>query len=63
VGICEEVCPYGAVKVNESVKVKSRKVDLDNVSKLKEMEGIRVLKDPTKVISELLLEIGVDARK
>jgi dihydromethanopterin reductase (acceptor) len=62
-GVCEEVCPYGAIKVNESVKVKSRKVDLDNVDKLKEMEGIRVLKDPTKIISELLLEIGVDARK
>jgi dihydromethanopterin reductase (acceptor) len=62
-GICEEVCPYGAVRVNESVKVKSRKVDLDNVSKLKEMEGVRVLKDPTKIISELLLEIGVEVRK
>jgi dihydromethanopterin reductase (acceptor) len=62
-GICAKVCPYGAVRVGESVKVKSRKVDLDNISKLKRMEGVRVLKDPTKIISELLLEIGVDARK
>jgi dihydromethanopterin reductase (acceptor) len=63
VGICEEACPYGAVRVNQSVTVKSRKVDLDNVDKLKEIEGVRVLKDPTKIVSELLLEIGVEAKK
>jgi dihydromethanopterin reductase (acceptor) len=62
-GVCEEACPYGAITVNKSVKVKSRKVDLDNVDRLKGMENIRVLKDPTKIISELLLEIGIEARK
>jgi dihydromethanopterin reductase (acceptor) len=61
--ICAEVCPYGAVSVGERVEIRTRKVDLDNVSKLKTMEGIKVLKDPTKIISELLLEIGIDARR
>jgi flavoprotein len=49
--------------VGERVEVRTRKVDLDNVSKLKRMEGIKVLKDPTKISSELLLEIGIEARR
>lgn len=45
------------------VTVRSRRLDLDNVSKLKTIEGIKVLKDPTKIISEFLLEIGVESKK
>jgi dihydromethanopterin reductase (acceptor) len=62
-GICAPVCPYGAIKIGERVKVRSRKVDLENVGKLRTMDGIRVLKDPTKIISELLLEIGIEVRR
>jgi len=62
-GICAKVCPYEAVSVGEMVTVRSRRLDLDNVSKLKTIEGIKVLKDPTKIISEFLLEIGVESKK
>ncbi|MFQ6053302.1 MAG: 4Fe-4S dicluster domain-containing protein, partial [Candidatus Bathyarchaeia archaeon] len=44
--LCLEVCPYGAVRRGEKVKVTARRVDLENVEKLRKAPGITVLKSP-----------------
>jgi len=61
-GICEKVCPYGAVKFGERVKVKSRKVDLENVRKLKNTAGIEVLRDPLEIKARLSTILGTRHR-
>jgi flavoprotein len=42
-------CPFGAVKYGEKIKLRLRKVDLENIEKLKGMEGITVLEHPRQI--------------
>nr|MDO8133879.1 dihydromethanopterin reductase (acceptor) [Candidatus Njordarchaeum guaymaensis] len=61
-GICAKVCPYGVVKIGERVKVKARKVDLENVRKLREMDRIEVLRNPNEIVPKLVTEFWVRPR-
>ncbi|RLG55079.1 MAG: dihydromethanopterin reductase (acceptor) [Candidatus Hydrothermarchaeota archaeon] len=47
-GICEEACEYGAIK-REKVKITPRKIDLENLEKIKEM-GIKIIEKPWEII-------------
>ncbi len=46
---CLEACTYGAVKRGERIRVMARKVDLDNVERLRKIEGITVLRNPEEL--------------
>lgn len=48
-GLCAPVCPYVAIKYAEKVKTKIRRVDVENVKKLKRMRGITVLSHPSEI--------------
>ena len=48
-GLCLEACPQGAVKQGEKIKVKAREVDLENVERLRKMQGITVLRNPEEL--------------
>jgi dihydromethanopterin reductase (acceptor) len=50
---CVEACPMGAVKSRVRVKVRARRVDLENVERLKRMEGVEVLRSPAQLLKEL----------
>lgn len=56
-GSCASACPLGAVKCDEKVRARVRRVDAENVERLKGMEGIAVLVHPgeiEEVVSRLL---------
>lgn len=42
---CIEFCPYKAISFGKEIKVYSRKIDMDNVRRIKRMEGIIVVED------------------
>jgi|YelNatPaOPRAMG01_1025707.scaffolds.fasta_scaffold00284_28 dihydromethanopterin reductase (acceptor) len=48
-GLCIASCPYGAVKYGEKIRLRLRKVDVDNLEKLREMDGITVLDNPQQI--------------
>lgn len=50
-GLCVSACPYGAVKYGEKVRLQARKVDVENVEKLKKIDGVTVLEHPMQIIS------------
>ncbi|MFQ6050452.1 MAG: dihydromethanopterin reductase (acceptor) [Candidatus Hydrothermarchaeota archaeon] len=43
------ICPNNAVRVNETVEVYLRKIDAENLEKLKRMENIYVLNSPSNI--------------
>jgi dihydromethanopterin reductase (acceptor) len=43
--ICIDACPKQAVRWGEVIKVRSRRIDLQNVERLRGMEGVEVLQD------------------
>ncbi|MEM2212009.1 MAG: dihydromethanopterin reductase (acceptor) [Candidatus Nezhaarchaeales archaeon] len=47
--LCLPCCPYGAITVGRVIKVKPRKIDLENVERLKRMEGTIVLRNPMEI--------------
>jgi len=47
--LCITACPFGAVKYGEKIKFRVREVDLENVEKLKRMEGITILEHPREI--------------
>ena len=51
-GACIQACPQGAVKSRVKVRVRARRVDLDNVERLRSMEGIVVLRNPLQLLEE-----------
>jgi len=51
-GACVKACPQGAVKSGVKVKVRARRVDLENVERLRGMEGILVLRSPLLLLEE-----------
>lgn len=48
-GLCVAACAHGAVKHGEKVKLRVRKIDVENVERLKKMEGITVLEHPKQI--------------
>jgi dihydromethanopterin reductase (acceptor) len=56
--LCITACPLGAVKYREKIQLRVRDIDLENVKKLKRMNGITVLEHPRQIedaITKLLL--------
>ena len=47
--LCVTACPFGVVKCGEKIKLRVREVDLENVEKLKRMNGITVLEHPQQI--------------
>lgn len=47
--LCITTCPFGAVKYGEKIKLRVREVDLENVKKLKRIDGITVLEHPQQI--------------
>jgi len=48
--LCITACLFGAIKYGEKVKLHVRKIDLENVERLKKMEGITVLEHPKQIM-------------
>lgn len=48
-GLCLDACPYGAIRFGEKIKVKPRRIDVENVESLRNMKGIRVLENPQEL--------------
>lgn len=48
-GICESLCKYHAIIGGKKVKIKPRKIDVENLKKLKKMEVI-ILNHPREII-------------
>ncbi|MFB0543999.1 MAG: dihydromethanopterin reductase (acceptor) [Candidatus Bathyarchaeia archaeon] len=56
-GLCLDACPYGAIRFGERIRLKPRRIDVENVESLRKMEGLRVLGTPQELreaIDELL---------
>lgn len=47
--LCITACPFGAVKYGEKIKLRVRQIDLENVEKLKRMDGITILEHPRQI--------------
>jgi flavoprotein len=54
-GECESLCEYTAILGKKKVKMKVRKVDVENVEKMKKMELVTVLKNPGEILRINLL--------
>ncbi|MEM3615126.1 MAG: dihydromethanopterin reductase (acceptor) [Candidatus Methanomethylicia archaeon] len=53
-GLCVNKCPFNAVKYGEKRGFKVRRIDFENVERLKGMEGITVLNNPHQIEDEIL---------
>ncbi|MCS4541249.1 MAG: dihydromethanopterin reductase (acceptor) [Euryarchaeota archaeon] len=51
---CIEVCPAQAIIENKKIKIQTRKVDLDNLSKLRNFEGVVVLRHPSEIFESII---------
>ncbi|MFQ6068433.1 MAG: dihydromethanopterin reductase (acceptor) [Candidatus Bathyarchaeia archaeon] len=47
--MCITACPFNAVKYGEKIKFRVREIDLENVEKLKRMNGITILERPEQI--------------
>lgn len=57
-GICIKRCPHGAVSFGKEVSVMTRKIDVENVDKLKENKNFIVLSKPREIQIALRKVIG-----
>lgn len=46
-GICQDICPFGAVTGGKIITIHMRDIDIENTAKLGELEGIHVLSHPS----------------
>jgi len=51
---CVTICSEGAIKCWERISIKVRRLDLENISKLREIEGIHVISNPREIISKFI---------
>lgn len=51
--LCLEACLHGAIRRSEKIRVRARRVDLENVEKLRKASGITVLKGPEELRNTL----------
>ncbi|MFH1774011.1 MAG: dihydromethanopterin reductase (acceptor) [Methanobacteriota archaeon] len=49
-GICESLCRYNAIIGGKKVGIKARKIDVENLKKLKKMEFVRILNHPEEIL-------------
>lgn len=59
--VCVKSCPYGAVSFGRMVEIRARRVDLENVRRLRESGGFIVLRDPAEIpgaLEEALARYG-----
>jgi len=47
--LCVSTCIYGAVKHGEKIKLHVREIDVENVERLRKMEGVTVLERPKQI--------------
>ena len=52
-GSCRDACPFNAITYGLKVKVRARRVDLENVERLRSMEGVKVLSSPMELLREV----------
>ncbi|MEE8359179.1 MAG: dihydromethanopterin reductase (acceptor) [Candidatus Hydrothermarchaeales archaeon] len=52
-GRCMEFCTYGSIIGGKKLKMKVRKIDAENVKKLRQMEFIEVMDHPREILSKL----------
>ncbi len=50
---CVSSCPVGAISCFEKARIKIRDVDLENIDKLRKLEGIKVIEDPREIEVEV----------
>lgn len=56
--LCIDRCIYNAIKCWETIRIKPRKIDLENIEKLKKLENICVVSDPGELSSVLEEMLG-----
>jgi dihydromethanopterin reductase (acceptor) len=49
-GLCKDSCPYGAISVGKVIQMHMREIDIENTNKLRDIEGITVLENPSQII-------------
>jgi len=50
-GLCVTACPFGAVKYGEKKELMIRRVDAQNVKKLRLMDNVTVLENPQQILT------------
>ncbi|WFO74728.1 4Fe-4S binding protein [Desulfurococcaceae archaeon MEX13E-LK6-19] len=50
---CTRYCKYNAIKCWEEIKVRPRKLDVENIMKLKSISGVKVVSSPNSLFSEI----------
>ncbi len=50
---CQVACPYGAVSGGSTITIHMREIDVENSRKLRGLEGVKVLKDPSDILTHL----------
>lgn len=51
--LCMRVCPYGAVKCWEKIKLIPRSVDLENIEKLSRVRNVVIIRNPWEVVEKV----------
>lgn len=59
-GLCPSYCPYGAITAGKAIKVRPRRVDVENVERLRRMERTLVLKSPQEIEEALKSLLNVE---
>ncbi|KXA92211.1 hypothetical protein AKJ65_07900 [candidate division MSBL1 archaeon SCGC-AAA259E19] len=50
-GTCLEKCPHGAISFRKNIVTKVGQIDLENLERLRETEGVVVLESPEKILN------------
>ncbi|MCC7557548.1 MAG: 4Fe-4S binding protein, partial [Methanobacteriaceae archaeon] len=48
-GLCQQACPFKAISGGKIITIYMREIDIKNTGKLDELDGIDVLKHPSKL--------------
>uniref|UniRef100_A0A7C4BC70 4Fe-4S ferredoxin-type domain-containing protein n=1 Tax=Ignisphaera aggregans TaxID=334771 RepID=A0A7C4BC70_9CREN len=51
--LCEKLCPYGAVRCWEKIKLIPRPIDLENIEELTKMRNVIVVKSPWEIVEKI----------
>ncbi|MGC9517728.1 MAG: dihydromethanopterin reductase (acceptor) [Methanomicrobiales archaeon] len=49
-GLCQQACPFGAISGGKIITIYMREIDVKNTGKLMDLDGIVVLKHPSKLV-------------
>jgi len=53
-GDCLRVCPVGAITFMEKTRTRARRIDVENVQKLREIQGVYIYEDPADLERDLM---------